>query len=259
MDAREAASRQIGGDDAITTRMGAVALLIGVVLIAISEIFHPAREDPMDFPAVFEEYAQSNVWTTVHLGEYCGFLLLLGGLVALYYSVSARPGAGAGLAPFGFAAAVTTPASFTVLQAVDGITLRYAVNAWISAPADQKPAAFAAAEVARWTEIGMNGLSYFLAGLTLFLYGLSIALGRVYPRWVGLMATVSGAAFMYDGAVVVAYQGFVPSIIKVVGLLLLAVWAFVMAAFMWRNGSRRRLTRLGSTPTGPTQRPAGTR
>jgi hypothetical protein len=57
MDAREAATRQIGGDDEITTRMGAVALPIGVVLIAISEIFHPAREDPMDFPAVFEEYA----------------------------------------------------------------------------------------------------------------------------------------------------------------------------------------------------------
>jgi hypothetical protein len=49
---------------------------------------------------------------------------------------------------------------------------------------------------------------------------------------------------MYNGAVVVAYEGFVPSIIKLVGLLLLAVWAFVMAALMWRNGSRRRLARL---------------
>jgi hypothetical protein len=259
MDAREAATRQIGGDDAITTRMGAMILPIGVVLIAISEIFHPARENPMDFPAVFEEYAHSNVWTTVHLGEYFGFLLLLGGLVALYYSVSARPGAGAGLAPFGFAAAVTTAASFTVLQAVDGITLRYAVDHWASAPAPQKAAAFAAAEVARWTEIGMNSLSYFLAGLTLFLFGLAIALGRVYPRWVGLMAALSGAAFMYDGALVVAYQGFVPSIIKVAGLLLLAGWAFVMAALMWRNGSRRRVARLGSTPTESAQRPAGTR
>ena len=258
MDAREAAIRQIGGDDAITTRMGAVTLPIGVVLIAISEIFHPAREDPMDFPAVFEEYAQSNVWTTVHLGEYCGFLLLLGGLVALYYSVSTRPGAGAGLAPFGFAAAVTTAASFTVLQAVDGITLRYAVDAWASAPDPQKTAAFAAAEVARWTEIGMNSLSYFLAGLTLFLYGLAIALGRVYPRWVGLMAALSGATLMSDGAVVVAYEGFVPSIIKLVSLLLLAVWAFIMAFLMWRNGGRRRITRLGPTPPGAAPRRAGT-
>jgi uncharacterized membrane protein len=133
------------------------------------------------------------------------------------------------------------------------------VDAWASAPPSQKTAAFAAAEVARWTEIGMNSLSYFLAGLTLFLYGLAIALGRVYRRWVGLMAALSGAAFMYDGAVVVAYEGFVPSIVKLGGLLLLAVWTFVMAAFMWRNGSRRRVTRLRSTPTGPAQRPAGTR
>ena len=259
MDARAAAAGQVGGDDASTTRMGALALPLGVVLIAISEIFHPSREDPMDFPAVFREYAQSNVWTTVHLGEYFGFLFLLGGLVALYYSVSARPGAGAGLAPFGLAAAMVTAASFTVLQAVDGVTLRYAIDAWVSAPPAQKPAAFAAAEVARWTEIGLNSLSYFLAGLTLFLFGLAIALGRVYPRWVGLIAVISGAAFMYNGAVEVAYEGFVPSIVKTVGLLLLAVWAFVMAAFMWRNGSRRRLARLRSTSPEAAQRPASTR
>jgi hypothetical protein len=73
MDAREAAARQIGGADAITIRMGDVALPIGIVLIAISEVFHPAREDPMDFPAVFEEYAQNDVWTTVHLGTDPGF------------------------------------------------------------------------------------------------------------------------------------------------------------------------------------------
>src|SRR5215218_9536465 len=260
MDAREGAARQVGGDDASTTRMGAVALLIGVLLIAISEIFHPAREDPMDFPAVFEEYAQSDAWTTVHLGEYFGFLFLLGGLVALYYSVSARPGAGAGLAPFGLAAAVTAAASFTVLQAVDGIALKRAVDAWVSATAERESAAFAAAEAVRWTEIGMNSLSYFLAGLTLFLYGVVIALGTVYPRWAGWIAVVSGVALMYNGVAEVAYEGFVPSVIKLVGLLLLAVWAFIMAILMWRNSSQRRITRLESAPPGSAQqRPASPR
>src|SRR3954468_5159423 len=105
MDASEDSYRQIG-DDAITTRIRAVALPIGVILIAISEVFHPSRQDPMDFPAVFKEYASSNVWTTVHQGEYFGSPVLLGGLVPLYYPVSARPGWDAGLAPFGFAAAV---------------------------------------------------------------------------------------------------------------------------------------------------------
>jgi hypothetical protein len=37
-----------------------------------------------------------------------------------------------------------------------------------------------------------------------------------------------------------------------VGLLLLAVWGFIMAFLMWRNGSsRRRIARLAATPTGP--------
>jgi uncharacterized membrane protein len=256
MDAREATGRAVGGGDAITTRLGAAALPIGVVLIALSEVFHPQREDPMDNPAVFMEYANSDSWTTVHLVQYFGFLLILGGLVALYYSISANPGRGAGLAPFGLAAAVTTAASYTVLQAVDGITLKRAVDAWASAPADQETAAFAAAEAVRWTEIGMNALSNFLTGLTLLLVGAAIALGGVYPRWTGWMAAVSGVAFVYNGVVEVAYEGFVPSIVKPVGILLLAVWAFIMAVLMLRNGGGRRSGRPVFTPAGTARRSA---
>jgi hypothetical protein len=260
MDAAPQAARQEGGGaEATTTRIGAVALPLGVILIAVSEVFHPSREDPMDFPAVFREYARSDVWTTVHLGEYFGFLLLLGGLVALYFSVRARPGVGAGLAPFGLAAAVATAASFTVLQAVDGITLRYAVDAWVSAPPSQKAATFAAAEAVRWTEIGMNALSYFLAGLALFILGLAIALGRAYPRWAGMIAALSGAALMYNGVVEVAYEGFVASVVKLMGLALLAVWAFIMAVLMWRSDRRRGITRLESSVQGSPQQPTGTR
>jgi uncharacterized membrane protein YdbT with pleckstrin-like domain len=74
---------------------------------------------------------------------------------------------------------------------------------------------------------------------------------------VGLMAAISGAALMYDGAVMVSYEGFIADIVKLVGLLLLAVWAFVGASLMWRYGSsRRRMARPASTPTGPAQQPA---
>ncbi len=256
MDAREGSVRRVGGDSVITSRLGAVALPLGIIMLVVGQILHPSREDPMHNPAVFMEYARSDAWTTAHLAEYFGFLLLLGGLVALYYSISARPGLGAGLAPFGLAAAVTAAASFTVLQAVDGIALKYAVDAWASAPPGREVAAFAAAEAVRWTEIGMNSLSFFLAGLTLFLYGVAIAVGTVYPRWVGWVAVVSGAAFMYNGAVEVAYSGFVPSTVKLVGILLLAVWALIMAVLMWRIGSRLRAVRVTSTPRRGPQRPA---
>ena len=252
MDAREGAGQAVERQVATTTRIGAAAMPLGVVLIAVSEFFHPQREDPMNNPAVFLEYAQSDNWTAVHLAQYFGFLLVLGGLVALYYSITARPGAGAGIAPFGLAAAVTTAASYTVLQAVDGITLKRAVDAWATAPAARETAAFAAAEAVRWTEIGMNSLSNFLTGLTLLLYGVAIALGGAYPRWTGWIAAVSGVAFVYNGVVEVAYEGFGPSIVKPVGILLLAVWAFVMAVLMLRNAGRRRARR----PAGQTRRSA---
>ena len=72
-----------------------------------------------------------------------------------------------------------------MLQAVDGVALKWAVDEWASAPADQQAAAFAAAKVARWTEYSFESYSNILLRLTLILYGLAIALGTVYPRWLG--------------------------------------------------------------------------
>ena len=240
---RSATARRIPDSDAAAntaaTRVGAAALPLGVVTLVVAEILHPSREDPMDNPAVFAEYAQSDAWTSIHLLQWFGFLLLLGGLVAL--SSSLGPRRGAALAPFALASALTAAASFTVLQAVDGVALKRAVDAWAAAPEGREAVAFAAAEAVRWTEMGMNGFSFFLLGLTLLLCGLALASGAApYPRWAGWVAAVAGAALMYHGAAVVAFEGFVPSAVGLVGLLLMAVWAVVMAALMWRAAGRGR-------------------
>ena len=220
-----------------TTRIGAAALPLGLLVLLVAEPFHPSHEDLTDHPAVFREYAASEAWVAVHLGEYAAFLLLMGGLVGLYYAVAARPGPGTAWARFGLAAAVTAAASFTVLQAVDGIALKRAVDAWASAPADRQAASFAATEALRWTEIGVNALSYVLVGLALVLFGLALALGATYPRWVGWLAVAAGAAFLARG-LVVSYRGFVPSITVVLSLVLFAPWALITAVLMWRDGGR---------------------
>jgi hypothetical protein len=73
MDARERGVRQVGGDEATTTKIGAVALPLAVPVLVVAEIFHPTKEDPMDNLADFREYAQSDIWTTVHLTQYFAF------------------------------------------------------------------------------------------------------------------------------------------------------------------------------------------
>ena len=78
--------------------------------------------------AIFTEYAQSDSWVAVHLAQWFAVLLIIGGLVALYYSITTKPEAAAAVARFGFAAALLTGASLTMLQAVDGVALKWAVD-----------------------------------------------------------------------------------------------------------------------------------
>ena len=230
------------GAEANTTRFGAVALPLALIVFVVSTAIHPSREEPMDNPAVFMEYAQSQSWIAVHLAQWVAVLLLFGGLVALYYSIRRRSEAGATLARFGLAMAVLTAASLTMLQAVDGVALKWAVDAWASAPAEQEAAAFAAAEALRWTEYSLQSFSNILLGLTLILYGLAIAVGVAYPRWLGLVAMVSGVAWIVHG-LMVPYIGLFDSVPRGVAIILMSVWAFFMAYLMWRNGSRRRIRR----------------
>ena len=230
------------GAEANTTRIGAVALPLAIILFVVSTAIHPSREDPMDNPAVFLEYAQSDSWIAVHLAQWVAVLLLFGGLVAVYFSITRRSEAGAALARFGLAMAVLTAATLTMLQAVDGVALKWAVDAWASAPAEQETAAFAAAETLRWTEYSLQSFSNILLGLTLILYGLAIAVGVAYPRWLGLVAMVSGIAWIVHG-LMVPYIGLFDSAPRGVAIILMSVWAFFMAYLMWRNGSRRRIRR----------------
>ncbi|MDQ3835239.1 MAG: hypothetical protein M3315_16805 [Actinomycetota bacterium] len=239
--------------EAITNRIGAIALPLGVILFVVATaVFHPSREAPMDNPAVFMEYAESDSWVAVHLVQWFAALLLIGGLVALYYSISTQAGAIAAVARFGLAAAVLTGASLTMLQAVDGVALKWAVDNWASAPAEQEVAAFSAATALRWTEYSLQSYSNILLGLTLILYGLAIALGTVYPRWLGWIAGGSGIAWIVHG-VMVPYVGLFDSIPRLVALVLMALWAFIIAVLMWR------IVRPESVPPGLAAPPASPR
>jgi hypothetical protein len=243
------------GAETITTRIGAVAFPLGIILFVVSTaIGHPSREHPMDNPAVFMEYAQDDSWIAVHFAQWFAALLLVGGLVALYYSITAKPEAGAGVARFGLAAAVLTAASMTMLQAVDGVALKWAVDAWANVPADQEVAAFSAAEAVRWAEYALQSYSNILLGLTVILYGLAIALGSDYPRWLGWVAAGSGVAWIVHG-LMVPYIGFFDSIPRLVAIVLLSLWAFVMAFLMWRNSSRGRVARPETAPPQPANYP----
>ena len=106
------------------------------------------------------------------------------------------------------------------------------MDTWASAPIDREAATFSAAAALRWTEYSLQSHSNTLLGLTFILYGLAIALGTVYPRWLGWIAAGSGIAWIVHG-VMVPYVGLFDSIPRLVAIVLMALWAVIIGVLMW--------------------------
>lgn len=231
--------RVFSGEDRSTIRLAAAALPLGVVLPLIATAMHPHKEDGMDHPAVFTEYAHSGDWVAVHFAQWGAALLLFAGLLGVYHAVKGGSGLARGLARFGMFATVQAAAGITALQAVDGVALKWATENWVEGAPGEQSGTFAAAEAVRFIEQGLQSYSNILLGLSVIFLGLATAVGRTYPRWLGALATGSGVAWIVHG-VMVAYVGFFDSTPRLVGMALLVVWGLIMAAVMWRNTGRER-------------------
>jgi hypothetical protein len=170
-----------------------------------------------------------------------GTLFIVLGLIALGRSLARQSGFPGALGTVGTVTAVLVAAVFAVQMAVDGVTLKAAIDASIRAvnPAEQA-AAFQVAESVRWTEKGLGGFFQLIQGITRLTLGLSVAFGRRYPRWLGWIGVPAGTAIAAGGTVT-AHTGFSAQagLILLPGTLLLAV--FLVGAFitMWRRSAVR--------------------
>jgi hypothetical protein len=157
--------------------------------------------------------------------------------VALCGALGRGPATSAAWARLATAAAITAAAAYGVLQVVDGVALKRAVDAWEAAPTGEKSAAFTAAQIVRWTEYGLNGLTFSLVGLTLVLTGVAVLLGDRFPRWLGAWAVAAGIGYAVKG-LGVAYNGFAASLPGLVALALFGTWITTMVVLMWRRSTR---------------------
>ncbi len=199
--------------------------------------FHPSREDPNDHTAVFGEYARSADWIWVHWAQWAAALIMIAGFVVLYRALTAARRA-SGLDTLAFAAAVTSGAAVTVLQAVDGVALKHTVDAWAAATGADKAARFADAETVRWLEWAANSFFYAALGATVALFGVAMLRSRAVPAWLGAAGVLTGAAFLAH-ALPVSYGGFATDLTGFVAALLLAVTAVgvLVAGIRARSGA----------------------
>jgi hypothetical protein len=214
-------------------QIGAVAFVVGAVLLLVSTLLHPLGADPADAPAAFAEYAADPHYVWTHLGQLAGFCGLATGLVAL--AATLEPGRAAAWGRIGAAGAVASVALAAALQAVDGVALKATVDRWAAAGEAARPLVFEAALALRQLEIGLAGASSILSGLTLVALGLALLRSARYPAWLGAAGLLDGLGMLAAGAAQ-ASTGFSGSAmaLSMVSSAAFLVWAVVAGVLMWR-------------------------
>ena len=223
-------------------RVGASSAFAGFILQFVASSEHAGHAAPNESAAVFQEYAASSNWTTVHLGQFAGGLLIALALVFIARSLP-RHGIAGAFALIGGTAAVIWAAIFSVQMAVDGFALKATIDAWVSAPAADRSAAFLVAEGIRAIEMGLSSLFHVMNGTALLTLGLAVALGRTYPSWLGWFGTAAGVGYILGG-ISTANTGFSSASSQILGAALIpgVVFLFGMAVAMWRLGGRPKTT-----------------
>jgi hypothetical protein len=218
-----------------TLRLAGGLLVGGFLVNLVVTVFHPSGGED-DHQAIFTKYADSDAWVAIHLGQFVGVLIALAGLLALYRALTLHRDVSV-LARFAAGATIATAAALAVLQAVDGVALKQAVEAWTDASGSQKSIRFENAETLRWLEWGVQSYFRVLLGFSFVLYGVAIVATRLVAAWLGWLAVLVGALSAAIG-IDVGYSGLESGFQDAVGVaFLLAIVLFALG--IGTTGARR--------------------
>jgi uncharacterized membrane protein len=195
------------------------------------------QEKTANLPLVFEEYASDNSWIAVHIGQFVGVIMVFaGGFVALYrLLVQSESSMVSILAWIGLVLAIMTASAFAVLQAVDGIALKKAVDSWAAAPPEEKAITLRVAEGIRFIEYGTNSIFRILQGIVAVIFGVAIVKSKLLSKWIGGAGVVIGAVTIYAG-LEVAYLGF-SGLTTIIGISMIIyfIWIGILGGLMWKK------------------------
>lgn len=221
-------------DTRYCSRLGALAALLGVVLLGLGSFLHPMQAPPWDAAAAFAEYAADHPWLASHLIQLLGVLFGVLALLALAWRL--RAGKAGVWALFGAACALASLALAFALQAVDGVALKLMVDQWARAEEPLRTQLFAATYGVRQIEAGLAALFALGFSISLLLYAPALWLNRMAPRGLALGVLLAGAANLlaallqgHDGFSERAMNGSMPA------SLLAMLWFLWLALWLWRR------------------------
>jgi hypothetical protein len=223
-------------------RIGSILFIAGMVITIVSTVIHASTEDPSNHPLVFTIYASDDSWIAVHIGQLVGAIMVFGGGFVVLYRlvVQSESTTTSVLAWIGLALTIMTASAVAVLQAVDGIAQKRAVDSYVAAPPEEKSIAFKVAEGIRFIEYGTNSIFRIFQGLVAVIFGVAIVKSKILNKWIGGAGVIMGVVTIYAG-LEVAYLGF-GGLTTIIGIswIIYFIWTGILGGFMWKKSMSRR-------------------
>jgi hypothetical protein len=144
-------------------------------------------------------------------------------------------------------AIIATGATWTALQAVDGVTLKQTVDTWVATSGPEKATRFADTETVRWIEWALQSYFRVLLGVAFVLVGTAAVVSRLLPSWLGVLLMVGGVLSLAIGFSV-GYEGLESGFQNAVGIAFqLVVLAFIVGLLIVSRRGREPSARAAST------------
>ena len=238
-------------DDRRVFRIGGLAAIAGALLGMVGNLINSAT--PIDDPeGAARVIAESEIWVPVHLAILLGIALMLGGLVAIRHSIPhGRPGA---LGRFGLAAAVTGAAIGFVLVILEGVAAPQLAQEWAAASPGERDVALGLVHANETIDFALvSAFNFVFGGPTFILFGLAVALGDGYPRWLGWVAAAGGVLSLFAGTIQAAVgeptEAF--RILTIIGPTVITLWLLGMGILLLRKAREAevRAVRLEASGT----------
>lgn len=218
-------------------KLGGGALIGGALIGFIANLIHPRD---IDFENTTRSLLQTindfPAWTPLHFFIIIAVALGVFGIYPLSRSISGD--VGQPLARMGLVSGIVGGAIFLIAIGLDGVSAKSLADSYAAAGAESREAVLASAEIFTALSAGISSVAFFLyLGVTFILFGLAIALGEGYPKWLGWIALLAGLVSAYTGFLYYYETRLSSMVINLltISVSITTIWGLVIGTLLWRK------------------------
>ena len=219
----------------VLLRLAGISFIVGAIVTGAFNILAPRSGDPTDMQAGIQAIAANKAFFQVdQLLLAVGIWIVMIGIVGVYRSIS--NGGAAAWARVGFYGVIIGITLWTARFAM-GIGSAELAEQWQMATGADKATLFMVISSIHYIIVALQSVAVIIYWLALVFLGIGMVLSVVYPKWLGWVPIVLGAATVAIVGVPQALAGesLIFQILFAIFSMLTLLWALVLGIWITRK------------------------